>query len=127
MALAQSREADIREYAAFALANLASNAEFCNKIGQEGGILPLIVLAYSKDLNAQCLAIAALRRMCQLTVQNRGRIIRGGGLDPLAMAGRSTEVEVQREVAATLCNLSLSPEHKVEIANSGALEPLITL
>ncbi|KDO17847.1 hypothetical protein SPRG_16729, partial [Saprolegnia parasitica CBS 223.65] len=125
--LATAPRDDIRQYAAFALANFAGNAEHCNTIGDEGGVAPLIALAHSEDPNAHTLAIAALRRLCQVSATNRGRIVRGGGLVPLALAGHSEELETQREVAATLCNLSLSDEYKMEIVLSGALPPLITL
>ncbi|KDO22841.1 hypothetical protein SPRG_11978 [Saprolegnia parasitica CBS 223.65] len=123
--LATAPRDDIRQYAAFALANFAGNAEHCNTIGDEGGVAPLIALAHSEDPNAH--AIAALRRLCQVSATNRGRIVRGGGLVPLALADHSEELETQREVAATLCNLSLSDEYKMEIVLSGALPPLITL
>ena len=37
-------------------------------------------------------------------------------MSPLASAGNSTELEIQREVSACLCSLSLSPPERVEIA-----------
>ena len=50
-----------------------------------------------------------------------------GFLAPLAVAGTSTDLETQREVAAALCNLSLSDQNKVAIAKSSVLKALITL
>lgn len=128
--LSQSPDEDIRQYAAFALANFAGNADVCAVLGEQGGILPLITLAHAEDANAHTLAISALRRLCQFSAANRGRIVRGGGLLPLIIAGHSEELETQREVAATLCNLSISDEYKVEIvthASGGALRALIKL
>ncbi|KAF1331179.1 Vacuolar protein, partial [Globisporangium splendens] len=125
--LGMSKDEDIRQYAAFALANFSGNADHCAVIGEEGGVLTLITLAHSEDTNSHTLAISALRRLCQFSAQNRGRIVRGGGLVPLTIAGHSEELEAQREVAATFCNLSLSDEYKVEIVNQGALRLLIKL
>lgn len=51
----------------------------------------------------------------------------GGGLRALAIAAVSSEVETQREVAATLCNLSLGEEFKLEIMKSGVISSLITM
>jgi hypothetical protein len=49
---------------------------------------------------------------------------------PLTIAGHSEELETQREVAATLCNLWISDEYKVETvthASRGTLRALIKL
>ena len=75
MTLAQSQEEDIREYAAFTWLILPRMLNIATASGRKADCYSLINLAHSRDVNAQCLAIAALRRMCQLTVQNRGRMI----------------------------------------------------
>lgn len=59
--LTQSREADIREYAAYAIANFCSNYELLHAVGRQGGIQPLISIAGSNNVHAQCLGLAALR------------------------------------------------------------------
>jgi len=48
--------------------------------------------------------------------ENRSRLIRGGVIEPIVVAASSTEVEVQRECASLLCNLSLSEVDRIEIA-----------
>ena len=78
---------ELRQIAAFALANFAANAEHCATIGERGGVSPLVALAHAEDSNAHTLAIASLRRMCQLSSDNRARIVREGGLVPLVAAG----------------------------------------
>jgi hypothetical protein len=113
----QSPEPDVREYAAYVIANLCSNEDYLNKIGKEGGIGPLVTLADSNNVHSQCLAMSGLRRLANFP-DNRGRLVRAGILKPLASAGNSTELEIQREVAACLCSLSLSMQDRVEIAKN---------
>ena len=50
-----------------------------------------------------------------------------GVLKALAVAGRSTDIEIQRETAACLCNLALSDENKLLIAQSDVLTPLVSV
>ena len=57
--------------------------------------------------------------MCQL--------VREGALEPLILAAGTESIEVQREVAATLCNLALAEENKVTMARSGVLPALVAL
>ena len=58
--------------------------------------------------------------------QNKMKIVQEGGLEPLTQLMRSDDIEILREVAAALANLSLSDENKYEVAKSGAIAPLIT-
>jgi Armadillo/beta-catenin-like repeat len=117
MRLAASSEPDIREYAGFALANLASNADYTDVIGAQGGIPPLVTLANSSSVNAQCLGLAALRRLAAAP-ENGRKLLDGGAMSALARAGRSSYVEVQRETAACLCNLSLGAKQRLSLAQS---------
>jgi hypothetical protein len=110
-----SPDMDCREYAAFAIANLCSNPDYLHSIGFSGGIPPLIMLSKSLNVNTQCLSLAALRRLADCD-ENWPRLIQHGVLDSLSSGGYSTEVEIQREVAAAICSLSLSEPHRLEIA-----------
>lgn len=58
----------------------------------------------------QCLAMAALRRMA-IPQDNRHLLVEAGILAMLARAGRSSEVEIQREVTGTLPPLPPVPQH----------------
>ena len=49
------------------------------------------------------------------------KIVQEGGLEPLTQLMRSDDIEILREVAAALANLSLSDENKYEVAKSGAI------
>ena len=61
-----------------------------------------------------------------ITPENRAIIVREGIMDPLVLMARSDEIEIQREVAAALCNLSSMEENKVEITDR-AISTIITL
>jgi hypothetical protein len=113
----ESNDDDIRAYAGFGVANLCSNPDYLALIGKEGGIPPLIQLSQSTNVNTLSLALAALRRLSN-NEENWTALIAAGILDSLASAGMSQYLEIQREVAATLCSLSLSSltQHRVEIA-----------
>lgn len=111
----ESPDADVREYAAFAIANIAANPDYTALVGRNGGIPPLIQLSKSASINTVCLGLAALRRMAD-SEENWPKLIQAGMLDSLANSGGSTELEIVREVAAALCSLSLSHPHRVEIA-----------
>jgi vacuolar protein 8 len=71
-------------------------------------------------------AVGALRGLA--THQTiRMQLVREGALEPLILAASTDSVEVQREVAATLCNLALAEENKVTMARSGVLPALVAL
>jgi hypothetical protein len=123
----ESSDDDIRTYAAFGIANLCSNPDYLALIGKQGGIPPLIQLSRSTNVNTLSLSLAALRRLAN-NEENWTPLIAAGILDSLASAGTSQYLEIQREVAATLCSLSLSSltQHRVEIAYK-CLVPLVGL
>ena len=111
----ESADADVREYAAFTLANIAAYPDYTALVGRNGDIPPLIQLSKFASINEVCLGLAALRRMANAE-ENWAKLIQAGMLDSLANAGNSTELEIVREIVAALCSLSLSHPHRVEIA-----------
>lgn len=110
-----SPDLDCREYAAFCIANMCSNPDYLIQVGASGAIPALVMISKSHNINTQCLGLAALRRLADAD-ENWARLIQCGTLEALAAAGFSTEVEIQREVAAAICSLSLSESHRLEIA-----------
>ena len=72
------------------------------------------------------MAVSALRGLA-VTPQNQVKIVQEGGLNPLVKLAGSTDVEIQREVGAALCNLSNSDDNKIEIAESGVIPALLYL
>ena len=109
----------------FGIANLTSNSEILTQIGRGGGIRPLIALAKSENLHSQCLAFSALRR-CSFIRENRDRLVADGIIETLTSACNTADPEIQREVASCFCNLSLSSNHRLDIAQY-AMSELITL
>ncbi len=71
---ATSPEPDIRQYAAFVLANLASNSDWHELLGKDGAINPISVLGMRDDSNVKCLGVSALRRLADHPA-NRARIV----------------------------------------------------
>lgn len=110
-----SADAVCREYATFCLANMASDPDLMAQVGRAGGLGPLVKLAHSQNIHSQCLALGALRRLTN-QAENRPLLVEAGGFGPLASAGLSEEVEIQRETAATLCNVTLEPSKRSEAA-----------
>jgi len=110
-----SEDLDVREYSSYCIANICSNPDYLAMVGDSGGIPPLIQLTKSDNVNTLCLGMAALRRLANAE-ENWSRLIAEGILDSLASSGFSTELEIQRETAATICSLSLSEPHRVEMA-----------
>lgn len=108
---------DVRNYAAFGIANLCSNPDYLALVGRQGGIPLLIHLSKSDNVNTLALGLAALRRLSNQE-ENWPLLIGAGILDSLATAGLSQFTEIQREVAAAACSLSLSKntQHRMEIA-----------
>lgn len=66
VALSKSPEVDVREYAGFALANLASNADYLDAIGAKGGIGPLVKLAGSANVHTQASSETVGREMAHV-------------------------------------------------------------
>ena len=106
---------DPGRYAAFALSNLAANANHREKIVEEGGISSLVSLACCEDVNAQRQALAALRGLC-ISPEYRPIVVREGILDPLVLMSRSEENDLIREVVSSFNCLSSVEENKIEVA-----------
>lgn len=104
-----------------AIANMTSNGEILAQIGRGGGIKPLIALANDGDIFSQCLALSSLRRLAFVR-ENRDRMMSENILECLTSASRTSQVEIQREVAGCLCNLSLSSSNRLAIAQKNTSE-----
>lgn len=82
MTLLKTEDVESGRYAAFALSNLAANANHRQQIVDEGGPEALVALACCEDLNAQRQALSALRGLC-ISPPYRVLVVRQGILDPL--------------------------------------------
>lgn len=64
ISLLKTEDIEGGRYAAFGLANLAANANYREKVVEEGAVPALISLACCEDINAQRQALTALRSLC---------------------------------------------------------------
>ena len=92
---------------------------------EEGGLQPIVTLAYSPDPDVHQQAAAALRGL-SVTTDIKMKIVQEGALEPLTRLLTSEDIEILREVCAALNNLSLGDENKFEIAKSSATDALIS-
>jgi hypothetical protein len=123
------RDIKCRQHAIFCLANLCSNPDNLEAVVKGGSLRTIITYAFpstDSSTNVQFQAVAALRGMSTHPVL-RVQIVREGALEPLIMSCSSPSIEVQREAAATMCNIALAEENKVIMARGGALPALIGL
>jgi hypothetical protein len=88
-------------YSAFAIGNVAANANYRDKVVNDGGMPALVSLACCGDANAQRQALTAIRGLC-ITPQYRALAVREGILDPLILMARSDELETLRWVSGTV-------------------------
>jgi hypothetical protein len=101
---------------------MTSNGEILAQIGRGGGIKPLIALANDgKNKHAQCLALSSLRRLAFVR-ENRDRMMSENILEFLTSASRTSQIEIQREVAGCLCNLSLSSFNRLAVVQMAMSE-----
>lgn len=88
---------------------------------------PLLhLLRASSDVEVQRAASAALGNLA-VSVGNKLKIVRLGGLEPLMRQMQSSNVEVQCNAVGCITNLATHEENKSAIARSGALGPLTRL
>jgi hypothetical protein len=114
-AFAKHRDVKCRQYAILVLGNLCANQENLPEIVATGALKTLITYAFQSaetSGNVQYQAIAALRGLSTHPTL-RMMAVREGALEPLTLAAKSDSIEIQREAAATLCNLAMAEENKV--------------
>ena len=111
-------EADeLAVYAACSFVNLVSSDDLIDMLGALGGVEVLMNLASSRNYHCQCAATAALRRITE-TADNRKRLIHSKILNTLKVNGTISELDIQREVAACLQNLSRDPIYRSAVTDS---------
>jgi len=114
-----------RYYVACTMANLSYNKDNHTFIVEEGGIQPILNLAYSSDSDVHQRAAAAIRSL-SMTGNVKMKIVQEGGLEPLSRLLLSKDIDVLREVVSCFYYLSIGEENKIEIAKSGVVSLLIT-
>ena len=116
MPLAHSADLEVRRGVAFALNNIATSQANHRSCETLGVLRPLVHLLKDEDRDVQLQTMVSTRQLCSTDKCSFQFIDELQGLKPLLALGRSDSIEIQREVAATLRNLSLGPA-----ANSSAI------
>ena len=110
-----------------AVANLATNAEYKQRIVAEGGLDPMIALTrsrYDKAWFHSCRGLFALAA----DDGNKLLIVKAGGLRPLVeRLSDDAGTHVQWYAAGAVANLAIHPDLKLRIAEEGGLQRLIAL
>ncbi|KAG6974314.1 hypothetical protein JG688_00003126 [Phytophthora aleatoria] len=107
--LLQHADMALRNGAAFGLANFTAFSENHAVLLELGDAFleALLRLLESQDSKCQYRAVCALRGLCVNELARR-ELVRRGVLRPLLALTKSEDMDVQQEVLACLCNLSLS-------------------
>jgi vacuolar protein 8 len=122
--LSYSPNIDLQRSAALAFAELTErwNGEVDSAV-----LDPLLyLLRNSNDIEVQRASSAALGNLA-VNLENKVKIVRLGGLEPLIRQMHSGNVEVQCNAVGCITNLATCEENKSMIAQSGALQPLVRL
>lgn len=116
----------MRRGVAFALNNIStspSNHRLCERIGV---LRPLVHFFKDEDTDILLQSLVATRQLCSSRKCSFQFVDELQGLKPLLSLAQSSNLEVQREVAATLRNLSLGPAaNSSAVVRAGGLDILL--
>ena len=123
LAFSKSFDSKCRQAAICAIGNMASNPENINSISGEDYLKLMVAFSFPGENISQYQAVAAIRGL-SIHPEISTRLVEAGALDPLLMTAEQSGAEVQGEVAAALCNMSLSESNKLALSHSGGLKAL---
>jgi hypothetical protein len=123
LAFSKSFDSKCRQAAICAIGNIASNPENINSISSEDYLKLIVAFSFPGENISQYQAVAAIRGL-SIHPEISTRLVEAGALDPLLMTAEQSGAEVQGEVAAALCNMSLSESNKLALSHSGGLKAL---
>ena len=107
-----------KEWAAWALANLAGNADNQVAIARAGGIAPLVALARGGTEDEKYSAAAALQNLAR-NAENQMAIAKAGGIAPLVALARDGTDDQTRWASGALAWLDDNADNHVAIKNAG--------
>jgi len=127
MPLAYNQDVELRRSVAFAVNNLAQNPNNGPKCEHLGVLRPLVHLLRDEDQDVLQQSLAAIRMLCADAKCAMQFVDELQGLVPLLEVGQSVILELQRDVAATLRNLSLGPARNASaMVRAGVTDLLLT-
>eukprot|EP00957_Ditylum_brightwellii_P131298 10013638-Ditylum_brightwellii.AAC.1 len=124
--LAKSVDIETKRCVAFALHNIAlceGNHRSCEKLGVHQY---LVTLLNSRDHDTNLQACLAVKYFC-VSPRSRAQFVEYQGLPPILKLAKRESVELRREMAASLRNISISDQNKESIIREGGLEILSEL
>ena len=119
----KSNDVLTRRAVAFALNNVSANPSNHTACERLGIIRTLVGLLKETDKDTNLQAVLSIRHLCE-SARCRNQLIDVQGIAPLLSLCGSEDIEVKRECAAALRNLSLSEQSKVAIVRDGGLDVL---
>eukprot|EP00940_MAST-03C_sp_MAST-3C-sp2_P002171 g2171.t1 len=126
LAFCKSFDSKCRQAAICAIGNMASNPTNLNTLANEAFLTQIISFGFPGEPISQYQAIATIRGL-SIHPEISTKLVEAGALDPLLMTAEHSSTEVQGEVAAALCNMSLSESNKLALSQSGGLKALMHL
>lgn len=134
MDFTRHRDVKCRQHAVLAMGNLCTNPLHIDSLLEVKCTDALVAFSFPPtthdSVNAQFQAIAGLHGISK-HADLRVPLLREGVLESLVLAAQGNNrfscLEIQREAASTLSNLSLAEDNRLLVAKSGALPALINL
>ncbi|EED95215.1 hypothetical protein THAPSDRAFT_261325, partial [Thalassiosira pseudonana CCMP1335] len=106
---------ETRDCALMCLSNLAANESNHSPLMKQGVLKGFVDASASDNLHAQCLALSSIRRLSLLR-DNQERLVMEGIVQILVNSCKTTIMpDIQREIASCFCNLTLTPDHRLDI------------
>lgn len=127
VSFSNSADAEIRNYAAFAIAELSKNSDMMEIITDEGGLEPVLYLARSDDKKVQRQILPSLTTLSFLDC-NKEPICTNGALSPIvnSISERSNSADESQMACCAVANLAEVASNMALVVNHGCVPLLIS-
>ena len=126
VSFSNSSDPEIRNYAAFAVAELSQNSDMMGVVTDEGGLEPVLYLARSDDKKVQRQVLPALTTLSFLDC-NKVAICTNGALPPIVdcISERRNSVEESQLACCAIANLLEAASNMSLVVNHGCIPLLV--
>eukprot|EP00814_Leptocylindrus_danicus_P009478 CAMPEP_0116018954 /NCGR_PEP_ID=MMETSP0321-20121206/8948_1 /TAXON_ID=163516 /ORGANISM="Leptocylindrus danicus var. danicus, Strain B650" /LENGTH=3722 /DNA_ID=CAMNT_0003489431 /DNA_START=23 /DNA_END=11192 /DNA_ORIENTATION=- len=128
ISLSSARDAEVRQYAAFAVTKLSANANVRDAVTEEGGVEPVLYLARTDNVDVRTEILPALANL-SFSVVNKVEICNNGGLhaivDVIVNVGGKLSLENSRMACCAIANLAEAVENMESIVNANVISLLL--
>jgi hypothetical protein len=123
-----TQDLGVRQQSAAAMRDLASNLNFKSTMAEEGCLKRAIELGKDDDLQLRIIGLGTLRHL-SINTRVKRPIVLEGGLGPIYMAveDETQDLDLLRQAAAILSNISENGENQVSLIKEECLPRLIHL